>query len=144
MRFMLLMLPAGYESAGPDLDLPVDRVEAMMAYNQALQDAGVLQALEGLHPPSTGRRVSFATGKPVVTDGPFAEAGEVLGGRFRAGGAGHRRDLRRPRLQRLDAVRPRQAGPCCERQGCARKPPSPGAGFATTRSGHNAMNDRKP
>ena len=45
MRFMLLMLPAGYESAGPELDLPVDRVEAMMAYNQALQDAGVLQAL---------------------------------------------------------------------------------------------------
>lgn len=80
MRFMLLMIPAGYEAAGPELDLPVDRVEAMMAYNQALQDAGVLQALEGLHPPSTGRRVSFATGKPVVTDGPFAEAKEVLGG----------------------------------------------------------------
>lgn len=80
MRFMLLMIPAGYETAGPELDLPVDRVEAMMAYNQQLQDAGVLRALEGLHPPSTGRRVSFATGKPVVTDGPFAEAKEVLGG----------------------------------------------------------------
>lgn len=80
MRFMMLMIPAGYESAGPELDLPVDRVEAMMAYNQQLQDAGILRALEGLHPPSTGRRVSFATGKPVVTDGPFAEAKEVLGG----------------------------------------------------------------
>jgi hypothetical protein len=80
MRFMLLMIPAGYESAGPELDLPVDRVELMMAYNQQLQDAGILRAMEGLHPPSTGRRVSFKTGKPVVTDGPFAEAKEVLGG----------------------------------------------------------------
>ena len=36
--------------------------------------------LDGLHPPSAGARVSFATGKPVVTDGPFTEAKEVLGG----------------------------------------------------------------
>ena len=42
--------------------------------------AGVLILLDGLHPPSMGARVSFATGKPVVTDGPFTEAKEVLGG----------------------------------------------------------------
>ena len=52
----------------------------MMKYNEALQDAGVLITLDGLHPPSMGARVSFASGKPVVTDGPFAEAKEVLGG----------------------------------------------------------------
>jgi hypothetical protein len=52
----------------------------MMKYNQALKDAGVLITLDGLHPPSTGARVSFASGKPVVTDGPFTEAKEVLGG----------------------------------------------------------------
>ena len=52
----------------------------MMKYNQALKDAGVLITLDGLHPPSMGARVSFATGKPLVTDGPFAEAKEVLGG----------------------------------------------------------------
>ena len=40
----------------------------------------ILITLDGLHPPSTGARVSFATGKPVVTDGPFAETKEVLGG----------------------------------------------------------------
>jgi hypothetical protein len=51
-----------------------------MKYNEALKDAGVLITLDGLHPPSTGARVSFATGKPVVTDGPFTEAKEVLGG----------------------------------------------------------------
>ena len=51
-----------------------------MKYNEALQKAGVLLALDGLHPPSMGARVTFAGGKPKVTDGPFAEAKEVLGG----------------------------------------------------------------
>ncbi len=36
--------------------------------------------LDGLHPPSMGARVSFSNGKPLVTDGPFTEAKEVLGG----------------------------------------------------------------
>jgi hypothetical protein len=45
-----------------------------------LQKAGVLLALDGLHPPSTGARVSFSGGKPTVIDGPFAEAKEVVGG----------------------------------------------------------------
>ncbi len=80
MRYMMLMIPKGYESAGPELDLPVDAVEKMMKYNDDLRAAGVLVALEGLHPPSTGARVSFATGKPIVTDGPFTEAKEVVGG----------------------------------------------------------------
>jgi hypothetical protein len=52
----------------------------MMKYNEQLQKAGVLLALEGLHPPSMGARVSFAGGKPLVTDGPFSEATEVVGG----------------------------------------------------------------
>jgi hypothetical protein len=51
-----------------------------MKYNESLQKAGVLLALDGLHPPSMGARVSFAGGKPKVTDGPFTEAKEVLGG----------------------------------------------------------------
>jgi hypothetical protein len=55
-------------------------VEAMMKYNESLQKAGVLLALDGLHPPSMGARVSFEGGKPRVTDGPFAEAKEVVGG----------------------------------------------------------------
>jgi hypothetical protein len=77
---MMLMIPKGYESAPPKVELPVDRVEAMMKYNESLQKAGVLLALDGLHPLSMGARVSFAGGKPKVTDGPFAEAKEVLGG----------------------------------------------------------------
>jgi hypothetical protein len=70
----------GYETAPPDVKLDPERVAAMMKYNQALKDAGVLITLDGLHPPSMGARVSFASGKPLVTDGPFAEAKEVLGG----------------------------------------------------------------
>ena len=80
MRFMMLMIPLGYESAPADVQLDPERVAAMMRYNEALKDAGVLITLDGLHPPSMGARVSFATGKPIVTDGPFAEAKEVLGG----------------------------------------------------------------
>jgi hypothetical protein len=53
---------------------------AMMKYNESLQKAGVLLALDGLHPPSTGARVTFPGGKAKVVDGPFSEAKEVLGG----------------------------------------------------------------
>ena len=80
MRFMMLMIPKGYETAEPGTMPPADRVGDMMKYNEALQKAGVLLALDGLHPPSMGARVSFAGGKPLVTDGPFTEAKEVLGG----------------------------------------------------------------
>ena len=80
MRFMMLMIPLGYETAPPDVKLDPERVAAMMKYNQALKDAGVLITLDGLHPPSMGARVSFGGGRPVVTDGPFTEAKEVLGG----------------------------------------------------------------
>jgi hypothetical protein len=80
MRFMMLMIPKGYETAAPGTMPDPKAVAAMMEYNKALQEAGVLLALDGLHPPSMGARVTFAGGKPKITDGPFAEAKEVLGG----------------------------------------------------------------
>src|SRR5436309_13442927 len=80
MRFMMLMIPLGYETALPDVKHDPDRMAAMMNYNEALKDAGVLITLDGLHPPSMGARVSFKDGTPVVTDGPFTESKEVLGG----------------------------------------------------------------
>jgi hypothetical protein len=80
MRFMMLMIPKGYETAEPGAMPDADAVAAMMRYNEELQKAGVLLALDGLHPPSMGARVSFAGGKPEVTDGPFANAKEVVGG----------------------------------------------------------------
>jgi hypothetical protein len=80
MRFMMLMIPKGYERAAPGTMPDAKAVSAMMKYNQSLQKAGVLVSLEGLHPPSMGARVSFSAGKPSVTDGPFTETKEVLGG----------------------------------------------------------------
>jgi hypothetical protein len=78
---MLLVIPKGYEEAPPGT-VPNDpeAVGRMMQYNEALQKAGVLLALDGLHPPSMGARVTFAGGKAQVQDGPFTEAKEVLGG----------------------------------------------------------------
>ncbi len=80
MRFMMLMIPKGYEKAEPGAMPDAAAVEAMMKYNAELQEAGVLVSLEGLHPLSMGARVSFSGGKPTVTDGPFVETNEVLGG----------------------------------------------------------------
>src|SRR6478735_857831 len=80
MRFMMIMIPKGYEQAEPGTVPDAKAVEAMMRYNESLQKAGVLLALDGLHPPSMGARVTFEGGEPKVTDGPFAEAKEVLGG----------------------------------------------------------------
>ena len=80
MRFMMLMIPKGYEKAAPGAMPDASAVAAMMKYNESLQQAGVLLALDGLHPPATGARVSFSGGKPKVMDGPFVEAKEVIGG----------------------------------------------------------------
>lgn len=80
MRFMMLMIPKGYESAAPGTVPDAKAVAAMMKYNESLQKAGILLALDGLHPPSMGARVTFEGGKARVLDGPFTECKEVLGG----------------------------------------------------------------
>jgi hypothetical protein len=80
MRFMMLMLPADQCSAAPDALPSAEAVGQMMRFNKSLQEAGVLLALDGLHPPSAGARVRIVDGKVKVTDGPFAEAKEVVGG----------------------------------------------------------------
>jgi hypothetical protein len=78
-RYILFMKPnisAEAYGEGPS----ADAAERMGAFNQELQDAGVLLALDGLAPPSEGARVRFSGGTPTVTDGPFAEAKELIGG----------------------------------------------------------------
>ena len=66
MRFMMLMIPGGYETAAPGRMPDPKAVEAMMKYNEELQKAGVLLALDGLHPPSAGARVSFKAGSRLL------------------------------------------------------------------------------
>jgi len=79
MRFMVLMIPGDKKvEAGV---LPDEKIiAAMMKYNEELAKAGVLLALDGLHPSSKGARIRFSGGKRTVTDGPFTEAKELIGG----------------------------------------------------------------
>ena len=80
MRFMMLMIPRGYEPATLATAPDAKKMAAMRAYTESLQKAGILLAVDGLHPPSMGARVTFPGGKAVVKDGPFSEAKEVIGG----------------------------------------------------------------
>jgi len=80
MRFMMLMIPEGYEKAQPDKMPDPEAVAAMMKYNESLREAGVLLSLDGLHPPAKGARVTFKNGKTAVSHGPFAGTTETLGG----------------------------------------------------------------
>jgi hypothetical protein len=80
MRFLMMEMPKGYESAAPGAVPSTEAVGKMMEYNKSLQQAGVLLALDGLLPPSTGARISFSDGQATVTDGPFSKAKEVIGG----------------------------------------------------------------
>ncbi|HEX8754206.1 MAG TPA: YciI family protein [Solirubrobacterales bacterium] len=77
MRFMMFMYPGIKEE---DWTPSAEDVAAMGRYNDELRKAGLLLSLDGLHPPGEGARVSFGGGQPTVTDGPFAEAKEVVGG----------------------------------------------------------------
>ncbi len=78
MRFMMLMIPN--VPAQADWMPSAEAVAVMMRYNEELTKAGVLLALDGLHPPANGARVSYGEGAVSVKDGPFAEAKEVIGG----------------------------------------------------------------
>lgn len=82
---MMFMIPSVYqpgtpsaEQAGEGFAPPAEAVEAMSKFNEKLAEVGALIALDGLHPPENGARVSFKGGAPSVTDGPFAEAKEVI------------------------------------------------------------------
>ena len=78
MRFMVMIKANPQTEAG---EMPSAEVLAAMGrYNEELANAGVLLGGEGLHPSSTGARVSFADGQCSVVDGPFAETRELVAG----------------------------------------------------------------
>ena len=77
MRFMMIMKPnIDEEHWAPD----PEAMAAMGKYNDELRKAGVLLAVDGLQPTAEGARVSFAGGRATVTDGPFTESKELIGG----------------------------------------------------------------
>jgi hypothetical protein len=83
MRFMVFMIPGVYQPGkkiDPNFAPPADMIEKMTKFNEELAKAGEIIALDGLHPLTKGARISFSNGKPTVTDGPFVEAKEVVGG----------------------------------------------------------------
>ncbi|WP_433798801.1 YciI family protein [Actinomycetospora sp. CA-084318] len=81
MRFMLVLTYDEAEAAGRPPEPEI--FEEMGRFNQAMVDAGVLLAGEGLAPSAQGAIVAFPDGEgeePTVTDGPFTELKELIGG----------------------------------------------------------------
>jgi hypothetical protein len=82
MKFMMLMIPAVYQGGAPPPGFVPDpkKVREMDRFNEELGRAFKIEALNGLHPRAMGARVTFAKGRSSVTDGPFIETKEVVGG----------------------------------------------------------------
>lgn len=83
MKFMMLMIPAVYQGGRKvDAGFAPDpkKMEAMGRFNDEMGKALKIESLNGLHPVTTGARVSFGKGKATVTDGPSIKTSEVLGG----------------------------------------------------------------
>jgi hypothetical protein len=83
MQFMILMIPSVYRNnkeLGPNFVPDPKLMEEMTKFNQQLSKSVKLLSLNGLHPLTKGARLSFSKGKVTVTDGPFIETKEVLGG----------------------------------------------------------------
>ena len=78
MKFMLIVKASKESEAG---EMPsVELLNAMGKFNEELVNAGVMLDGGGLTPSSKGARVTYIKGKPVLTDGPFAETKELVAG----------------------------------------------------------------
>lgn len=83
MQFMMLMIPNVYRgNRKMDAGFVPDpkKLEEMGRFNEEMGKSLRILSLNGLHPLHAGARVSFEKGKTKVTDGPFIETKEVLGG----------------------------------------------------------------
>jgi hypothetical protein len=79
MRFMVIAKTTPEAEKEGFLPDPQALLE-MGKYNEELMKAGVVLAMDGLHPSSKGKRVKFTGGSPTVIDGPFTEAKELIAG----------------------------------------------------------------
>ena len=78
MKVMVIVKANAASEAGA---MPTEQNLADMgAFNEELVRAGVMQAGEGLHPSSAGKRVRYTKAGPTVVDGPFAETKELVAG----------------------------------------------------------------
>ena len=78
MRFMVIIkaTPESEKEGAHDRQFLQD----MGKYNEELIKAGIVLAMDGLHPSSKGARVKFSGKSRTVTDGPFTESKEIVGG----------------------------------------------------------------
>src|SRR5437763_11199500 len=78
MRVLVLVKANRESEAG---QMPTEEIlREMGKFNEQLVKAGVMQAGEGLHPSSRGKRVRFSGTQRTVIDGPFAETKELIAG----------------------------------------------------------------
>ncbi len=78
MRFMIIRRADAATEAGV---MPGEALlSAMGAYNQAMIEAGIFRAGEGLQPTTKGARISFKSGVPTVADGPFDDPNSLIAG----------------------------------------------------------------
>jgi hypothetical protein len=76
MRFLSMIRVNENSDLVPSEQLMADMGKLM----QEMTEAGVLLDTAGLRPTSEGARIRLARGKLSVTDGPFSESKEVIGG----------------------------------------------------------------
>lgn len=83
----MMMIPHGYQPDTPAPERPgegyeptVEELAPMGRFNDEMEKAGVLITVDGLRPPAEAARVAFSKGKATVTDGPFIESKEIIGG----------------------------------------------------------------
>lgn len=81
MRYILLFYDE--EPTTPPSQAEIDAVmPEWYAYDSALREAGIFVSSEALHPSQTSTTVRLKGEERIVTDGPFAETREVLGGYY--------------------------------------------------------------
>ena len=81
MRFIITaQASADKKATGQPPDFDVELFKAYMRFNEEMHQAGILVASEGLNPSAPGARVAVANGRRYVTDGPFTESKELVGG----------------------------------------------------------------
>lgn len=82
MRYMLLI----YSNERAEAQADPAELQVIMQGHEAVMEgtmkAGILRAADPLHPTSTATTIRVQNGKPIATDGPFAETKEQLGGYY--------------------------------------------------------------
>src|SRR5207247_3415028 len=96
MRFMMLVIPKGYEKAGADFTPPADLVAKMTKYNESLTKAGVLLGLDGLTPQPRAPASASAAARPRGPTAPSTRPRRCAGANGRTRGKSGPKPTRGP------------------------------------------------